>query len=344
MKGGLKKILVFSVASALIMTSCSQSETRASFHQYGSGGSGGGNSLGYHTLRQGETLWAVAKRYNVDLRDMLDLNQFSMPYKTYAGERIRIPAPATYKVRRSDTLYKVSRMFDTTTTDVARLNNIKAPYKLAAGQVLRLPSKYAQSHNIIPSFVPRPVTQHAIASVSSRKQNPKIEREELKSNLPASASVSVPPTTLAAQPEYAPQPSIVESMPELNTSGPIHFIKPVAGQIISGYGPKSDGLHNDGINIKAKQGDAVRAAEQGIVAYQGNQIEGYGNMILIRHANGYLTAYAHMSKTLVKKGDKVKRGQTIGTVGSSGNVTSSQLHFEIRKGRDAIDPKTLLSV
>ena len=357
-----KKILILSVASALLTTACSQSETSASFHQYGGSG---GNSLGYHTLRKNETLWAVAKSYNVDLRDMLDLNQFSVPYKTYVGERIKIPAPATYKVRQGDTLYKVSRFFDTSTTDVARLNNIKAPYKLASGQVLRLPPRYTKSQNTIPTFVPQPskVPSPVMAQQGIKTQAAKIEREVLKSNVP---SVSAEPVPLAVTPTavpapnstataipaqtntYSPQPSIAQSTPEIAPTfiptGPVHFIKPVAGQVISGFGPKPDGLHNDGINIKASQGDAVRAAEQGVVVYQGQQIEGYGNMVLIRHANGYLTAYAHMAKTLVHKGDKVKRGQAIGTVGASGNVKSPQLHFEIRKGRDAIDPKTLLKV
>jgi murein DD-endopeptidase MepM/ murein hydrolase activator NlpD len=122
------------------------------------------------------------------------------------------------------------------------------------------------------------------------------------------------------------------------------FLKPVGGQIISGYGGKADGLHNDGVNIKATRGDAVRAAEQGVVVYNGNQIEGYGNMVLIRHADGFMTAYAHMDKMLVKKGERVSRGQTIGTVGSTGHVSTPQLHFEIRKGKDAVNPAQYIGV
>ena len=139
----MRYFLAIGLVASLMVTACSQPETRARYHQYG-GILSAGSSLGMHTMRKGETLWSVAKSYNVDLRDMLDMNKLSAPYKTRVGERIKIPAPSNYTVRRADTLYKVSRMFDTTTTELARLNNIKAPYKLAAGQKLRLPPRYAQ--------------------------------------------------------------------------------------------------------------------------------------------------------------------------------------------------------
>jgi murein DD-endopeptidase MepM/ murein hydrolase activator NlpD len=120
------------------------------------------------------------------------------------------------------------------------------------------------------------------------------------------------------------------------------FMRPVDGKIISGYGPKEGGLHNDGINIKAAKGTAVRAAENGVVAYTGNEMAGYGNLILIRHADRWMTAYAHMDKILVKKGDVVSAGQTVGTVGATGQVDSPQLHFEVRKGTQAEDPAKYL--
>lgn len=342
----MRHLLAISLVASLMVTACSQPETSARYYQYG-GILSAGSSLGLHTMRRGETLWTVAKAYNVDLRDMLDLNKLSAPYKTHVGERIKIPAPASYTVRRADTLYKVSRMFETTTTELARLNNIQAPFKLVAGQNLRLPPRHAQT---APKITVATLNNVQSPILKAPVKSSGIEREELK---PVPSDVS--PNAHVAREEKVvslPQSRMSESNPELASSkiltqipnGPVNFIKPVAGQIISGYGPKEDGLHNDGINIKAAAGDAVRAAEQGIVVYQGSQIEGYGNMVLIRHANGYLTAYAHMAKALVHKGDKVKRGQTIGTVGSSGNVKSPQLHFEIRKGRDAVDPRSLLQV
>ncbi len=324
----MKNILAISIAASLILSACSQPATNARSYQYG-GILSAGSSLGLHTMRRGETLWTVAKAYNVDLRDMLDLNSLSAPYRIRVGERIKIPAPANYAVKRTDTLYNVSRMFDTTTTELARLNHIKAPYRLVAGQNLRLPPRHAQSMLVTQTYPP---TSRVVPKVFG------IERQELKP-LPSARE-----EILISSPQSPISQRRPEKFDERALTGDVNFIKPVAGQVISGYGPKEDGLHNDGINIKATKGDAVRAADRGVVVYQGNQIGGYGNMVLIRHANGYLTAYAHMAKILVHKGDKVARGQSIGTVGASGNVKSPQLHFEIRKGRDAIDPRTLIRI
>jgi len=112
----------------------------------------------------------------------------------------------------------------------------------------------------------------------------------------------------------------------------------VKGQIISGFGPKKGGLNNDGVNIGAPAGTNVVAADNGVVAYAGNELRGFGNLLLIRHADGWVTAYAHNDKLLVKRGDTVKRGQIIAQVGSTGSVSTPQLHFEIRKGTDPVDP------
>ena len=119
-------------------------------------------------------------------------------------------------------------------------------------------------------------------------------------------------------------------------------MRPIDGKVISKYGPKPDGLHNDGINIKAAKGTAVRAAENGVVAYTGSELQGYGNLVLIRHADRWMTAYAHLDKTLVKKGEVVKAGQSIGTVGATGQVDSPQLHFEVRRGTQALNPDLYL--
>jgi murein DD-endopeptidase MepM/ murein hydrolase activator NlpD len=126
------------------------------------------------------------------------------------------------------------------------------------------------------------------------------------------------------------------------TTGNGQFGWPVQGQVVSKFGATADGLRNDGINISAPAGAPVVAAADGVVAYAGNELRGFGNMILIRHADGWVTAYAHNQSLSVKKGDTVKRGQTIARVGQTGNVTSPQLHFEIRKGTAAQDPMKYL--
>lgn len=141
-------------------------------------------------------------------------------------------------------------------------------------------------------------------------------------------SSSIPPAARAGEGE--------------KSAAPGGFIWPVRGQVVSGYGPKKGGLYNDGINIAAPRNTPVAAAADGVVAYVGNGIASYGNLVLIRHGGGVVTAYAHLADVKVKAGMPVKKGQPIGAVGSSGAVESAQLHFEIRRGGDAVDPRKFL--
>jgi murein DD-endopeptidase MepM/ murein hydrolase activator NlpD len=121
------------------------------------------------------------------------------------------------------------------------------------------------------------------------------------------------------------------------------FRWPVRGKVITSYGAKTNGKSNDGINLAVPEGTPVKAAEDGVVAYSGNELKGYGNLVLVRHSNGYVTAYAHASELLVKRGDTIRRGQVIAKSGQSGEVGSPQLHFEIRKGSSPVDPLQFLN-
>ena len=131
--------------------------------------------------------------------------------------------------------------------------------------------------------------------------------------------------------------------PAETTSSLPTFRWPVRGKVITSYGAKTNGKSNDGINVAVPEGTPVKAAEDGVVAYSGNELKGYGNLVLVRHSNGYVTAYAHASELLVKRGDTIKRGQVIAKSGQSGEVASPQLHFEIRKGSSPVDPLQFLN-
>ena len=152
-----------------------------------------------------------------------------------------------------------------------------------------------------------------------------------------------PPTqTAQIEPPPAPKPAPAgDPLPALKPDSP--FIWPVDGKVVSRFGPAKDNQRNDGINIAAPVGAPVKASAPGVVAYAGNELRGFGNMVLLRHADGWVTAYAHNSSLLVRKGDKVGQGQTIARVGSSGNVDTPQLHFELRKGTKAVDPLKVLT-
>jgi murein DD-endopeptidase MepM/ murein hydrolase activator NlpD len=155
---------------------------------------------------------------------------------------------------------------------------------------------------------------------------------------PQQKALLTSPTTT---PEAATQPAPVKAA-EATGALPT-FRWPVRGRVIAGYGAKTNGKQNDGINLAVPEGTPVKAAEDGVVAYAGNELKGYGNLVLVRHSNGFVTAYAHASEVMVKRGETIKRGQTIAKSGQSGEVGSPQLHFEIRKGSSPVDPLQFLN-
>jgi murein DD-endopeptidase MepM/ murein hydrolase activator NlpD len=124
------------------------------------------------------------------------------------------------------------------------------------------------------------------------------------------------------------------------TSG---FVVPVSGKVIAGFGSYASGERNDGINIAANTGTPIHAAADGVVTYAGNELKGYGNLILIKHGDTYVTAYAHTNSIGVARGQRVSKGDVIGTVGQTGDVTQPQLHFEIRRNMKPIDPRAILT-
>lgn len=256
-------------------------------------------------VRQGESLYSIARRHNIPLRELIEVNRIRAPFAIAPGRRLVLPTPRRHVVRAGDTVYSVSRRYGVDMTALVRINDIPPPYRITVGQALRLPG---------PGTVRRKVQRAAAeppeppGPAPGRKPAKALERR----------SEQPPPRTAAM------------------------FAWPLRGRILIGFGPRGGGLHNDGINIAAPAGTPVRAAESGIVAYAGNELRGFGNLLLIRHAGNWMTAYAHSRVLLVRRGDRVRRGQTIARVGSTGNVSRPQLHFEIRKGDEAVNPTRLL--
>jgi len=219
-------------------------------------------------------------------------------------------------------------------SQVVALNNLEPPYLLQVGDRLRLPAP--RTH-----VVRRGETAFSIAKAHDvdlpallRTNNVSDPRELHPGQVlrvPASRGEEV---TVAARPS--------RSLPEPPARLSGGFDWPVAGTIVSTFGPKARGMRNDGLNIAAPRGAPVRAAEDGVVAYAGDGLQGFGKLILLRHAEGWVTAYAHNEELLVRRGDRVGRGQTIARVGSTGSVTRPQLHFEVRRGTRALDPGDVL--
>ncbi len=347
----MKKLSALLIALAL--TSCltptgQQSPAEVVTYKQNSGA----GTTGMHTVLAGDTVYTVSQDYNLPLREIISINHLSAPYHLQMGYRLKLPPPNEYKVRPGDTLNNVSKMFNASLSEIARANNLQAPYTLNTGQTLRLPAPQPKleeefAANTISSFDNMPPLK--VESVESEvlapppgMQTGTMTTQPLPSQQAATTGYPPQPQAQPAQVQKvsAVQPSIAPKIPARTGNG--KFMRPVDGKTISGYGPKADGLHNDGINIKAPRGTAVRAAENGVVAYTGGEMQGYGNLVLIRHGDRYMTAYAHMDKMLVKKGDVVKVGQSIGTVGSTGQVDSPQLHFEVRKGTQPVNPDKYL--
>jgi murein DD-endopeptidase MepM/ murein hydrolase activator NlpD len=167
---------------------------------------------------------------------------------------------------------------------------------------------------------------------------------DTKPELPSSNRLEMTETSAPTQRLIRQPARLTGSTTATEESSPLpKFRWPVNGRVISAFGPISNGQQNDGINIAVPENTPIAAAEEGTVAYAGNKLKGYGNLILIRHSNGYVTGYAHAKELLVKHGDLVKRGQIIARSGRSGGVNTPQLHFEIRKGANPVDPMRLLN-
>lgn len=353
-------------AGLLLLTGCDvlvgTRDTGARFVHYGQ--VGGAQSVGMHTVLSGDTVYNIAQRYNLALQDVINANNLQAPYALRQGTRLRLTPPQSYKVRDGDTVESVARMFNASPSQLTRLNNLSAPYKLAAGQGLRLPPSIKPPEPLYTSemLAARQATLRKTAARSAVSPA-RGAQETYEPVMTAQAPGAVERETLASPGSAAAEPLGVPPMPAPVTSSPsapsqkavnvastaippragAKFIWPVAGPIISSYGRKADGRSNDGVNIRAAKGAPVRAAENGVVAYAGNELAGYGNLVLIRHADKWVTAYAHLDGMVVTKGATVSRGQAIGTVGQTGSVDSPQLHFEVRRGTEALNPEPYLA-
>ncbi len=282
-------------------------------------------------VRTGDTLFIISRRYGVSARAIIEANDLTPPYRLQQGESLILPRPRIHRIVRGDSLYKISRRYGVDAYELARLNYLRPPYRIYVGQQLVLPSSGASDMPEETVVAKRePVKSDNLPSVKqSAAPVPDIPTPSRK---PAKPAVKAP----RQQPKATTTARKTIPVPRVKTSG--RFNWPVRGRLLSIYGSKGEGLHNDGINIAAPHGASVRAAGSGVVAYAGNELRGFGNLLLIKHAGGWVTAYAHNDKLLVRRGDKVGKGQVVAKVGASGNVASPQLHFEIRKGKRAINP------
>jgi murein DD-endopeptidase MepM/ murein hydrolase activator NlpD len=324
----------------------------------GSGqGSGQGSAQAGTTIIVGtsDTLETLSRRYNVSSAAILQANGYKGPRALSPGQQLIIPrqaaavaapapalaapaskpvaaaAPTVHVVNRGDTLLSIARRNNVTAANLAKANSLDSSSKLKLGQKLTVPGAKGATAQ---------AAQPAAVAAAQPAAAPATRTAAVAGTPPQSARLAS--ATATAKVEDAPAAEAPVKASEATGALPT-FRWPVRGKVITSYGAKTNGKSNDGINLAVPEGTPVKAAEDGVVAYSGNELKGYGNLVLVRHSNGYVTAYAHASELLVKRGDTIKRGQTIAKSGQSGEVGSPQLHFEIRKGSSPVDPLQFLN-
>jgi murein DD-endopeptidase MepM/ murein hydrolase activator NlpD len=314
-------------------------------------------------VQPGDTLYAIARRNNVSLAELMEANQLTtpnlkpgqklalpnptsrrpasrptavasaggaippsavpVPSAPPAAPAVAAPAPAagaagTHTVKPGELLSTIARQYKVSVADLQAANAIADPRKVRPGTVLQIPRGSA------PASAPSPVPTTIAAPVAPLPGVP--QPKVINAQRPEAPAAPGPVTA-----EAAPVPAVAAKSAS-------RFRWPVTGQVVQSFGPRPDGTPSDGIAIATPVGTDVAAAGDGTVAYAGSELKGYGNLILVRHEDGWVSAYAHASEILVKRGDTVKRGQTIAKSGQTGAVDAPVLHFELREGTKPVDP------
>jgi len=330
-----------------------------------------------HLVSTGDTLYSISRRYGVDMSEVVRLNKIAPPYAVKLGETLLLPSPVMTAAAAAPSAPSAAAAVTAAPLAAAPSSPAAAPLAaaaplssgvsvavtplapiVAAPLATPLPGPPALAAAAPAAADGRPPTRPVVSTRRDAATEPQ-PSEALPPQESSLASAAIPPAAATAAPAPegaepatplpeapaigpAPQQQAVLAPPAPPPRAARTFLWPVRGRVLATYGERGGGLHNDGINIAASKGTPVHAAENGVVAYAGNEIRGFGNLLLIKHADGFMTAYAHNDALLVQRGDVVRRGQVVARVGQTGNVAQPQLHFEVRKGTQAIDPESVL--
>jgi len=301
-----------------------------------------------HEVQPGDTLARIARRYGVGTNELVRANALPPPYAVHAGQILRLPG-GVEPVVAGVTPNPASSLATPPPSPLASAAPPPAPMERAPRGVVESAALPPPSTTAAAPAAPAASAPEAASAVAASSVPPALPAPTPVATLPTPAPVMTPPPS-PIQPVSLPVPASPLSRADTDDDEPAAgrpgrgFLWPVrGGSVISDYGAKPGGLQNDGINIAAPRGASIRAADAGSVVYAGNELRGFGNLLLVRHRDGWITAYAHADELLVKRGDTVIRGQTIARVGSTGGVSSPQLHFEIRRGSRPLNPRDYLA-
>lgn len=335
--------------------------------QYDSSGRSSSQTI---VVQSGDTLYGLSRRHGVELSELMSANGLTSS-QLHPGQRLTLPgggsaaprsydppartasvqqpsyrAPATppataqsdwggsYTVASGDSLYNIARRHGTTTSELQRHNGISDPRRVMPGTVLKVPG-YGAGSSTLAQTRPEPQPQR-VASLDNNYT--RTDATPAAGPAPTSNQASQMTQPRGVRTVSIAPPTQTQAQASDSASSASKLRWPVRGRVIDNFGPRSDGTHNDGVNLAVPSGTDVHAAEEGVVAYAGSELRGYGNLILLRHSNGWVTAYAHNDAVNVKRGDKVTRGQVIAKAGKTGQVDQPQLHFELRMGSKPVDP------
>lgn len=297
-------------------------------------------------MERGEGLSQVAARTHVPPGALIAANGLAATARLVPGQTLALPGGRVHTVRAGETGIAIARAYGVNWPRVVGANHLAPPYALEIGDRLLLPSR----------------VQVAAMTVEERAKAFRIDIDDLITGAEPAAQVRIRtaatrasavrsaavtngagararPGAAAAMASATPSDTAQASPP----SGPTpQFNWPLEGRVLSSFGAKPGGRFNDGVNLKTSAGTAVRAAADGVVAYAGDAVAGFGNLVLIKHEGGWVSAYGHNEAVLVARGDRVRQGDVIARAGATGAVDEPQLHFELRRGRAAIDPVKLL--
>lgn len=310
----------------------------------------GSNNPDTYRISTGDTLYSIARRFGLTVEALRNANNLDQNSSLNIGQQIFLP-------RKGNASFIA--------------NTPRTALNAQPAEINTLPQSTAQRQTVAPvaanAFAPaqKAPTGSGIYTVKPKDNLYSIARahgvhvsviknlngftgseglrigQQIRVSGNAAKVAAVAPVTPAKIVAPVAQKTAALAKPAKRSSS--RFRWPVSGRVISEYGKKSDGRRNDGLNVAVPPGTVVKAAENGVVAYSGSGLKSYGNLILIKHDGGWVTAYAHNGSILVKKGDKIRRGQAIARSGQSGDVTKPQLHFEIRRGALAVNPRKYLS-
>lgn len=277
-------------------------------------------SASSYIVRPGDTLRAIGAMTGAGSEMLAIENDLAPPYTLYPGQPLRIPAGLYHRVGAGETGIGIAHAYGADWGEIITINALAEPYILRVGQRLRLP-------NDARAMPPGPVDVGARAAAFT------LDIDDIVTGSQPALAARGRPAAGSAAPRQPVTTAIAD---------PAHFAGrfewPLNGAIIAHFGALAPGKVSDGINIAAAAGTPIRAAANGVVAYAGDQIAVYGGLILINHGGGWVSAYGHAGRIDVKRGQSVRTGDVIGRAGATGQVQTSQLHFQLRKNRIPIDP------